>query len=50
MSTEAYIDSATAAIVQPMIDARDERIAEMERLVASLQAEITELKKEKQNE
>ena len=30
MSTKAYIDSATAAIVQPMIDARDARIAELE--------------------
>jgi len=37
MSTKAYIDTATAAIVQPMIDSRDERIAELE-------AELSELR------
>ena len=30
MSTKAYIDSATAAIVQPLLDERDARIAKLE--------------------
>ena len=42
MSTKAYIDTATAAIVQPMIDARDERIAELE-------AELAELRESRDN-
>ena len=36
MSTKAYIDPATAAIVQPMIDSRDKRIAELEQQLAEL--------------
>jgi len=36
MSTKAYIDSATAAIVQPILDSRDERIAELEQQLAEL--------------
>jgi len=31
MSDKAYLDPSIAAIVQPMIDARDERIAELEK-------------------
>ena len=34
MSTKAYIDTATAAIVQPLLDERDRRIAELEQELA----------------
>ena len=53
MSTKAYIDSATAAIVQPLLDERDRRIAEMEQEVRDKVegmlergAEIRELRKQ----
>ena len=53
MSTKAYIDTALAAIVQPILDSRDERIAELEaevrdKVEGMLErgAEIRELRKQ----
>ena len=40
MSTEAYIDSATAAIVQPMLDKRDARIAKLEAELDTLEGAL----------
>jgi hypothetical protein len=40
MSTKAYIDTATAAIVQPMLDKRDARIKELEAELFDLKCDM----------